>query len=398
MTSVLAVLLCISYAVAQSVIQSLSSSDSCVRRSIIIYTSDSSTYVVTDLGSTSLGSFPGCPSGSVTTSTVYGTNYTITTSYSPSTITVFQSSGLISQPTAITTPQELSWSLQPATVTRFETSSGFCPNKTVTTFTVHGTSYTVITSYPPSTIARCQSPPLISQPATLKIHQGSSWSLPPSTVTKIETSILPQITVYQGGPLNISTATVIISRVETSLLPPVTVYQGVSWSPPAATITISRVETSIPPPVTIYQEVFPTLSPSTVYITRTLEPNNVTLAAVAQTPSLPTAYVTRTIQPYNVTLPAIVSTIIQTSYVSVTMSRVETSVLLPVTSTLKQQITSLRPQATATITQQIIVANSGFENGTANPFNTSASGAGQEVTAQVVQSGPIQAKSGSSFL
>jgi hypothetical protein len=68
-------------------------SNTCIKRSVYVYTADSSTYVVTNLGSTSLSSSPTyCPNASISTSTVYGTNYTITAAALPSTVYITPSS------------------------------------------------------------------------------------------------------------------------------------------------------------------------------------------------------------------------------------------------------------------------------------------------------------------
>lgn len=65
------------------------STNTCVKRSVLVYTSESSTYYVTDLG-TSLPTAPTfCSNASISTSTVYGVNHTLTTSIPASTVTVF---------------------------------------------------------------------------------------------------------------------------------------------------------------------------------------------------------------------------------------------------------------------------------------------------------------------
>ncbi|PPJ58032.1 hypothetical protein CBER1_03858 [Cercospora berteroae] len=83
---------------------SADASNSCLRRSVFVYTSASSTYVVTNLGSTSLAATPSfCSNATTTTSTVYGSisistvtltgnNQTITTALPASTITIIQQS------------------------------------------------------------------------------------------------------------------------------------------------------------------------------------------------------------------------------------------------------------------------------------------------------------------
>ncbi|CAK1359946.1 hypothetical protein CB0940_06066 [Cercospora beticola] len=81
---------------------SADASNSCLRRSVFVYTSASSTYVVTNLGSTSLAATPSfCSNATTTTSTVYGSvsistvtlngsDQTITTALPASTITIIQ--------------------------------------------------------------------------------------------------------------------------------------------------------------------------------------------------------------------------------------------------------------------------------------------------------------------
>ncbi|KAI6806620.1 hypothetical protein KC332_g10031 [Hortaea werneckii] len=65
--------------------------NTCLRRSVYVYTSDSSTYVVTDLGTTSLAANPTyCANASISTSTVYGLAQTITTALPAPTVTVYQ--------------------------------------------------------------------------------------------------------------------------------------------------------------------------------------------------------------------------------------------------------------------------------------------------------------------
>lgn len=106
--SLITVLLFVSYAVAQSLIPaafdfSSVDSNSCLRRSVYVYTSESSTYVVTDFGSASLVATPTfCPNASVSISTVYGANQTITTAIPASTVTVYQQPTSTPQPAAST--------------------------------------------------------------------------------------------------------------------------------------------------------------------------------------------------------------------------------------------------------------------------------------------------------
>jgi hypothetical protein len=51
-------LVLVSCALAQSIVPALSTSNSCVKRSIIVYTSNSSTYFLTDVGTSSIPSVP----------------------------------------------------------------------------------------------------------------------------------------------------------------------------------------------------------------------------------------------------------------------------------------------------------------------------------------------------
>lgn len=85
-----------SCAFAQSFVppfESSTSSNSCVKRSVIVYTSDSSTYFVTDIGTSSFPSTPTfCANASVSTvtSTVSGPAQTVVATQSASTVTVYQ--------------------------------------------------------------------------------------------------------------------------------------------------------------------------------------------------------------------------------------------------------------------------------------------------------------------
>ncbi|KAI7287662.1 hypothetical protein KC345_g455 [Hortaea werneckii] len=83
----------VAFAIAQSYYPESSSlsSNSCLRRSVLVYTSDSETYVVTDVETTEFRATQTyCPNATVSTSTVYGVNQTITTSLPASTVTIFQ--------------------------------------------------------------------------------------------------------------------------------------------------------------------------------------------------------------------------------------------------------------------------------------------------------------------
>lgn len=107
------------FAIAQSYYLEPSnpSSNSCLRRSVLVYTSDSETYVVTDAGSTDFRATQTyCPNATVSTSTVYGVNQTITTSIPASTITVFQ---------APTSPPPAGTSFAPSSTPVVVASSGF---------------------------------------------------------------------------------------------------------------------------------------------------------------------------------------------------------------------------------------------------------------------------------
>ncbi|KEQ73249.1 hypothetical protein M436DRAFT_46586 [Aureobasidium namibiae CBS 147.97] len=79
-------LLLVSCAFAQSIAPALSSSNSCVKRSVIVYTSDSSTYLVTDVGTSSFPSTPTyCANASVST---------VITTQQASTVTIYSQTTL----------------------------------------------------------------------------------------------------------------------------------------------------------------------------------------------------------------------------------------------------------------------------------------------------------------
>ena len=84
-------LLIVAQAYAQSLVPSVSSdsrSNTCLRRTVHVYTQDSSTYIVSNLGSTSFAAGPSlCPNVSV--STVLS-NRTITKALPASTVTIYQ--------------------------------------------------------------------------------------------------------------------------------------------------------------------------------------------------------------------------------------------------------------------------------------------------------------------
>ncbi|KAI7719918.1 hypothetical protein KC353_g2596 [Hortaea werneckii] len=149
------------------------SSNSCLRRSVLVYTSDSETYVVTDAGSTDFRATQTyCPNATVSTSTVYGANQTITTSLPASTITIFQ---------APTSPPPAGTSSASASTPVVAASSGF----------EDGTlnDYNTSSSDPGATAAIVQDGPF--QP-----NSGSSYLLitfedsNPSKVRRQETSQL----------------------------------------------------------------------------------------------------------------------------------------------------------------------------------------------------------------
>lgn len=65
--------------------------NTCLRRSVFVYTSESATYVVTNIGTTSFAANPTyCANASVSTSYVYGDNQTVTTALPASTIKIYQ--------------------------------------------------------------------------------------------------------------------------------------------------------------------------------------------------------------------------------------------------------------------------------------------------------------------
>ncbi|KAI7026467.1 uracil-DNA glycosylase [Hortaea werneckii] len=145
----------------------------CLRRSVLVYTSDSETYVVTDAGSTDFRATQTyCPNATVSTSTVYGVNQTITTSLPASTITIFQ---------APTSPPPTGTSFAPSSTPVVVASSGFEDGT--------GNDYNTSSSDPGATAAIVQDGPF--QP-----NSGSSYLLitfedsNPSKVRRQETSQL----------------------------------------------------------------------------------------------------------------------------------------------------------------------------------------------------------------
>jgi hypothetical protein len=81
---------------AQSIAPALSTSNSCVKRSIIVYTSNSSTYFVTDVGTSSFPSAPTfCANVSVST---------VVTTQPDSTVTVYSQAILDQQPASTQAP------------------------------------------------------------------------------------------------------------------------------------------------------------------------------------------------------------------------------------------------------------------------------------------------------
>lgn len=94
--SLFSCLLLVSCAFAQSIAPVLSNSNSCVRRSVIVYTSDSSTYFVTDVGTPTFLSTPTlCANASVST---------VITTQPASTVTVYSQVTSARQPTGSQTP------------------------------------------------------------------------------------------------------------------------------------------------------------------------------------------------------------------------------------------------------------------------------------------------------
>ncbi|KAK3706610.1 hypothetical protein LTR37_012619 [Vermiconidia calcicola] len=113
-------------------------SNTCLKRTVHVYTQDSSTYVVTNIGSTSLLATPSfCSNVSVSTSTVYRSNEVIRTTLPGSTVTVYQ------QPTP--SPQE---------------PGGYEPGATNNGFEEGSTDYVSVGSSPEITAEVAQSGPL----------------------------------------------------------------------------------------------------------------------------------------------------------------------------------------------------------------------------------------------
>ncbi|KAI7228811.1 hypothetical protein KC330_g7744 [Hortaea werneckii] len=165
----------VTFAIAQSYYPESSnlSSNSCLRRSVLVYTSESETYVVTDVGSTDFRATQTyCPNATVSTSTVYGVNQTITTALPISTITIVQ---------APTSPPPTGTSFAPSSTPVVVASSGFEDGT--------GNDYNTSSSDPGATAAIVQDGPF--QP-----NSGSSYLLitfedsNPSKVRRQETSQL----------------------------------------------------------------------------------------------------------------------------------------------------------------------------------------------------------------
>jgi hypothetical protein len=74
---------------------------------------------------------------------------------------------------------------------------------------------------------------------------------------------------------------------------------------------------------------------------------------------------------------------------NVSISILTSTVYEPAFTVTVQQKPSAQPTDT-------IIANNGFENGTSSPFNSSASSS--SVSAEVVQSGPYQPRTGDNYL
>jgi hypothetical protein len=117
-------LLLVSCAFAQSVAPALPSSNTCVKRSIIVYTSDSSTYFVTDVGTSSFPSTPTfCANASVST---------VVTTQLASTVTVYSQATSDQQSTSSQAPVDpviADNSFEAGAVSQFNTSSS-SPNVT----------------------------------------------------------------------------------------------------------------------------------------------------------------------------------------------------------------------------------------------------------------------------
>ena len=96
------VFLLFSHAFAQSLVQreeSITRSNTCLRRSVLLYTSNAETWTITDLGSTSFPAAPTlCPNVSVSTSVVYGSNRTVTRALPASTVTITEQSSATGVP------------------------------------------------------------------------------------------------------------------------------------------------------------------------------------------------------------------------------------------------------------------------------------------------------------
>ena len=91
MTLFFASLACAQTSISPSFRDSVFTTNTCLRRSVYVYTSESSTYVVTDFGTTSLAANPTyCANASILTSTVYGLAQTVTTALPASTVTIYQ--------------------------------------------------------------------------------------------------------------------------------------------------------------------------------------------------------------------------------------------------------------------------------------------------------------------
>lgn len=102
-------LLLVSCAFAQSVAPALPSSNSCVKRSVTVYTSDSSTYLVTDVGTSSFPSTPTyCANASVST---------VITTQLASTVTIYSQAASASTSCADASASTLTTTQKASTVT-----------------------------------------------------------------------------------------------------------------------------------------------------------------------------------------------------------------------------------------------------------------------------------------
>ena len=147
-------LLLVSYAFAQSVAPALSSSNSCVKRSVILYTSDSSTYLVTDVGTSSFPSTPTfCANASVST---------LTSTQPASTVTIYSQATLAQTSCSNVSLPTLTTTQQASTVTIYSQATleqALCTNASVSTIVATQPASTV-TVYPQATSAQQSATPV----------------------------------------------------------------------------------------------------------------------------------------------------------------------------------------------------------------------------------------------